>query len=123
MTHSNRKKPAKQKKIHKCQVCNKEFTGPAKLERHEKVHGDYHDCGDCGRRFKHIDNFHKHACLTKKIAGIKKLFWVNFGQSQAWAGLGKPGQAWARLLVTGVNDDLPINIAFVYSHNKDTVKR
>ena len=64
MTHSNRKKPAKQKKIHKCQVCNKEFTGPAKLERQEKVHGNYHDCGYCGRRFKRIDNFHKHACLT-----------------------------------------------------------
>ena len=32
-------------------------------------------------------------------------------------------QARARLLVTGVNDDLPTNTAFTYCHNKDVVER
>ena len=32
-------------------------------------------------------------------------------------------QARARLLVTGVNDDLPANTAFAYCHNIDVVER
>ena len=43
--------------------------------------------------------------------GIKKLFWGYFGQAQA------------RLLVTGVNDNFPTNTEFAYCQNKDMVKR